>query len=495
MNALLLAVILPSGTGPEPSILSMRLEMEDSALVTSISVEGCSAPRYPIPFDPLLMEVDLEEAWTLDASGGRREVPAWAVDTLSEVAGMPLAVVVAFPGAGARGGFLRARIRDLSGAWAGGPWLDLSVPAWADSVVVDVMDLPSGFTWSGEGFEARTVRGGTRFTGGPGPGRLVVSSLDGWDDLLGLLTADGDAILSGGMPLGVREAAIEAAAAGADPRMIVARLRTLVCNSFTLDIPSHPRLASGVRPMEEILATRTVNAYEMAVFSAAVLRSLGMEAAVLPAASSPPGVPVPSGWHRAIVRVTTGSGAVLDVEPSAYLVEAFYIPGSESLAVLDGVSGAPAGVRTAARPDSWSETWRFGEDGSFDLEIAAGGAGDSLLRRQFAGRDGGSALGSLSLWIGRGGLPVMLRDLETTDLYDLSTGVSLRASGRLADPVGPGAVLALPLVPSGTSGGVTRRWILPSAVSAASPEGVAVHGDTVEAGFDCAAPLVWMDGG
>lgn len=98
MTGLVLASLLPSAVA-SASFLGMELSMRDEVLVTELTVDGYPGRRYPVPFDPAFMDAELEEAWVASPTGGRIDVPAWAVDTLSVVSGMPSALVVAFPGA------------------------------------------------------------------------------------------------------------------------------------------------------------------------------------------------------------------------------------------------------------------------------------------------------------------------------------------------------------------------------------------------------------
>lgn len=467
MTGSILSTLLLSA-GACASFLGMELSVRDEALVTELTVDGYRARRYPVPFDPALMDVELEEAWVASPNGGRVDLPSWAVDTLSEVSGMPSALVVAFPGAMGEGGFLRAVITDRSSAWSHGAWFDFTAPEWPDSVRIVIRESGREPDWAGDGYEFYMDGRDAVFTAGPSAGRLSVSCFAGWDDLYGFLRTSFDEAASVPPPSSVRSAAIEAAAAGADGTMIVARLRTLLCNSFTMKSPGHPSSLMEVDPLETLMRTRSADRLEMALVAVSILDELDMDAELLFGAGGRAEVPIPSDWNRPLVSVTLEGGRVLLLDPSAYLSSAFHVPDRESMDILGPGCDRPLDPPAGGPEDFWRETWVVGPDGSFALDVITGGSADSLLRHRLAGLDGPSASASLALWLLQGGQVVALDGMETSDLFDLSATASLHAEGWLPDTLGSGSQLLLPRLPVRQENGTLRIWNLPSRVEAAS---------------------------
>ncbi len=477
------------------AFLGMDVEVSDGDLVTMLTVDGYTARRYPVPFDPDLMEVRLIDAWVGAPDGGRIELPAWAVDTLSEVSGMPLAIVVAFPGLPGRGGFLRVEIRDSSGMWDDGPWFDFTVPDWADSVRLVFHGLDGEPSWDGDGYSFSMTGDEAVFEGDSSSGRLTVSGFESWESLYGYLSESFDARSADSLPLSIREAGLEAAAAGADEAIVVARLRTLICNSFTLQFPGHPSRFLDVDSLDELMRSRSADRLELALVASSVLGALDIETDLLFGSSDPAPVPVPTDWDRPLLSVRLSDGRSILVDPSAFLNSAFHIPGRESLMLLgpgrDRLLEPPAG----GPEDFWRETWDIAPDGAFSLSVSTGGAADSLLRHRLAGLDGPAAAAALALWIFQGGEVVSIGSMETSDLFDLSSGASIEAAGSLASAMGPGAPVRLPILRGGPGQGFMRAWNLPLRISAAT-DGLRVSngGFTLEdtLGLE-SAPVAWTE--
>ena len=495
MTGLVLASLLPSAVA-SASFLGMELSMRDEVLVTELTVDGYPGRRYPVPFDPAFMDAELEEAWVASPTGGRIDVPAWAVDTLSVVSGMPSALVVAFPGAMGEGGFLRATVTDRSSAWSRGAWFDFTAPEWPDSVRIVFRDSGREPVWSGEGYEFSMDGRDAVFTAGPSAGRLSVSCFTDWDDLYEFLRTSFDEAANAPVPSSVRGAAIEAAASRADGTMIAARLRTILCNSFRLKSAGHPASLLEVDPLETLMRTRSADRLEMALVAVSILEAMDMDAELLFGAADRAEVPIPSDWDRPLVSIALADGRVLLIDPSAYLNSAFHVPDRESMDILGPGCGRPLEPPAGGPEDFWRETWTVAPDGSFALEVLTGGSADSLLRHRLAGLDGPSASASLALWLLQGGGPAAIESLETTDLFDLSTPASLCACGRLPDIVAPGSQILLPRLPVRQENGTQRIWNLPARIAAFS-RGLSLSGggfslEEVDGGPACPAALFEM---
>lgn len=439
--------------------MSVDLSVSDGVLHRIISIDECPSRSFSIPFDPAFMAVELDTAWTA-GPGGASPVPSWAVDTLSQVGGLPSALVVAFPGAGS--GFLRAEVLDSSGMWDHGPWFDFEKPGWADSALVTAR-WDGEPAWRGRGW-IRTGGRVTAFRGGPGAGRLAFSWFGDWDAFYEWLAEDFEAASSASSP-GLWEAAIEAGAAGADPRMVVARLRTLVCNSFSIEQPGHPGAWFDVEPADSVLMDRSGDGLELAALFSAVLGRAGIGSRMLLASADTISVPIPSSWRRALLRVDCGTEVLVD--PSACLVGAFFIPGASGCRVLDGRSGRPLTLMVPEGADFWREDWRMGADGSFALDLSAGGAGDSIVRRRLAFPETGSIEAAVALWIRTCGVVAQVARVEIPDLFDLAAPVRLRLEGRIFDSLAAGSAARLPLLPVPLEA-AERTWTLPEPVRQSS---------------------------
>lgn len=458
------------------SLLSMDMSEQDGDLTTILSVDGFDSRRYPVPFDPAFMDVRLLDAWVETADGTRSDLPGWAVDTLSSSSGMPLALVVAFPGRMDGGGFLRVETVDHAGLWDDGAWLGFTAPEWADSVRITMRGLGEEPAWEGDGYSLEMDGSGAVFTAVAPAGRLSVSTIPGWQALYSMMSESYLAALDAERPTSVAGAALEAGAAGADIPAVMARLRTIVCNSFTLESPGHPCRLFAVDPIDELMRNRSADRLELALVTAAVLDEAGIGTELLFASSDPASIPVPVDWDRPVISARLPDGRSLLVDPSAYLNSAFHIPGRESLSILGPRGDAPAAPVAGGPEDYWREAWEVSTDGSFRLELSTGGAADSLLRHRLAGLDGPPAAAALALWLLSGGQVAIIDSMETTDLYDLAEGASLAAGGRLAGGVTPGEPSRLPLLPGCSCPGMLRTWKLPGRIEAAS-DGLRIEED------------------
>lgn len=460
----------------QASMLSMDLSEQDGDLTTILEVDGFCSRRYPVPFDPAYMDVRLLDAWVETADGTRSDLPGWAVDTLGSSSGMPLALIVAFPGRMDGGGFLRVETVDHGGLWDDGAWFGFTAPEWADSVRITMRGLGEEPAWEGDGYTLEMDGADAVFTATAPAGRLSVSTIPGWQALYSMLSESYSAALDAERPISVAGAALEAGAAGADTPAVVARLRTIVCNSFTLESPGHPCRLYSVDSLDELMRNRSADRLELALVTAAVLDEAGVGTELLFASECPASVPVPVDWDRPLISARLADGRTLLVDPSAYLNSAFHIPGRESLSMLGPHGDAPAAPAAGGPEDYWREAWDISADGSFRLELSTGGAADSLLRHRLAGLDGPPAAAALALWLLSGGQVAIIDSMQTTDLYDLAQGASLGVTGRLAGGIVPGEPSRLPLLPGCSCPGMLRTWKLPGRIEAAS-DGLRIEQD------------------
>jgi hypothetical protein len=267
--------------------------------------------------------------------------------------------------------------------------------------------------------------------------------------------------------------------------MVVARLRTLVCNSFRMEQPGHPGAWFDVEPADSVLGDRSGDGLELAALASAVLGRAGIGSRLLLASGDTLSVPVPSSWRRALLGIDCGTQVIVD--PSACLVGAFFIPGASGCRVLDGRSGRPLTLMTPEGADFWREDWRMEADGSFTLDLTAGGAGDSIVRRRLAFPETGSLEAAVALWIRTCGVVAQVTLVETPDLFDLAAPVSLRLEGRIFDSLEGGSAARLPLLQVPLEG-VERTWTLPAPVRQSS--GGTAEGRILRDTSGVRAPLV-----
>ena len=478
------------------SLLSMDMSENGGDLTTVLSVDGFGSRRYPVPFDPAFMEVRLLDAWVETADGTRSDLPGWAVDTLGSSSGMPLALVVAFPGRMDGGGFLRVETVDHGGLWDDGAWLGFTAPEWADSVRITMRGLGQEFAWEGDGYSLEMDGSDAVFTAAAPAGRLSVSAIPGWRALYSILSESYAAALDAERPVSVAGAALEAGAAGADITSVMARLRTIVCNSFTPESPGHPCRLFAVDPLDELMSSRSADRLELALVTAAILDEAGIRTELLFGSACAASVPVPTDWDRPVISAVLSDGRTLLIDPSAYLNSAFHIPGRESLSMLGPRGDAPLPPAAGGPEDYWREAWDISGDGSFRLELSTGGAADSLLRHRLAGLDGPSASAALALWLLSGGQVAIIDSMETTDLFDLAEGASMRVGGRLAGGIPPGEPSRLPLLPGCPCPGMLRTWKLPGRIEA-SCAGLRIEEDgctVVDTAALASAPVVLTGG-
>lgn len=379
--------------------------------------------RVTRDFDPEYMEVELLEA-EYGFQGSPREVPEWAVDTLTGSEGWPRALVTAFPGL--RPGMRLAwsyRIRDHGVLSSSGLFYTYIADAQPDTIVVRCDDA-DGLSASMVGFTESRDRGRRTFTSiGENYRELWLSTASDWADIESiLLNSSREAALE--TPPDLREASIEAGAAGALPRMRISRGRVLITESMQL-LP-FPGGDAGftVRPLQEILDTRRATPMEAATLLSSMCRVMGIDAPVIPATDILPPIPSPLGFFRVFIL----ADGVLE-EPSEYLSPAGWIDTRDTLWLL-----LPGGVLGELPPELESEhcteTWSFLPDsGRFSLEVTADGGFDRELRRRLAGLDDEEMLLRISEWFRASAIYFYPDSALISDYYDLTEGASLTVFG------------------------------------------------------------------
>ncbi len=482
-TAALLPLLLSAPPAAEqgPSVVhrcSLHVTMSGDTLVETLTVSGrqgddLALGRLAWGFDPAYGSAELLEARFGPAGGTLSPVPEWAVDTLSGAGGLPLSLVVAFPAL--RPGMeieLTVRTGRLTpqGEGFAGLLHDPSVAGVIPDTCAVLAELPGArdLRWEGDRFEVlEDRRDGLLLYAERPDGPLWLSAVAGWGELR-------EVLLSGlrepewqasPFPPDLREAALQASAAGAGRWTQLGRLRTILCNSMLPEAsrPGHPPLS--LRTPQQLLDGRRGTPLELAALFAAICSELGIEAEVLPATALRPMLPVPEGWTRFLVRA--GEGGRWLLEPSAYLTPAFYVHRPDTLWAL-----SEDGLLTLEpnRPveNMVEESWSYDpETGRFRLTLDCRGEYDMELRRRMAGLSGLPAAVALSEWTWRSGRTAPPDSVATSDLYDLAEPATLQASGRLTVPM-PSCV-ALPLLswPVGEGEGERRlTWTVAGPVAA-----------------------------
>lgn len=479
MTLLLAAVmaILP-GVSEVASRLSMYQvlhSMEGDTLVRKVEIRGVQGSdrllsRFAFPFDPGFQSVSLDAARMGVPGSDPRDIPAWAVDTLAGAGGRGRSLVAAFP-ALAEGMEVQLRLvqRDWSDSWSAGPWGVLQ-PSFsgvdADSCLFGFhRSMMEGVAWSGEGYREEMRDGMILLAGDETAGMLTFSPFADHRELFGFLLREAETSLSGPFPPDLREAALQATSAGADPWSQSMRARTLLCNSIAPDGGAAGRGTRGSRSLQEILDSRTANPLEMAVVFTAVCRELGMDARIVPAGGSFEGIPVPSGWERFLVELRSGEGSPWLVEPSAYLTPADWIIRNGPLNCIfdDRLSTLPPNRADESR---CVESWTIDTaEGTFVLSLRATGWFDVLLRRMTAGLPDGQLILKLSELCWLAGRTTVPETLDMSDPYGLDREMLITVTGRLGgNGPRPGAVTVLPAlawsVPESLGSNLDRSWTL-----------------------------------
>ncbi len=382
--------------------------------------------RVTRDYDPEYMEVELLEA-VYGFPGSLREVPEWAVDTLTGSVGWPRAKVAAFPGL--RPGMeirWTWRIRDHGVFSSRGLFYTYIAGAEPDTIIVRC-ENQEGLSSFCIGFEESMENDIMVFKSMNEDYReLWLSTAPDWAAVESILLGSSrESALE--TPPDLREASIEAGAAGALPRMRISRGRVLITESMQLLPFPGGDAGFAVRPIQEILDTRRATPMEAATLLSSMCRVMGIDAPVVTATDILPPIPSPLGFYRAFVLAE----GTLE-EPSEYLSPAGWIDTRDTLWLL-----LPGGILAELPPrvesEHCSETWSFFPDqGRFALEVTAEGGFDRELRRRLAGLENHELLLRASEWFRASGIYFYPDSVSLSDFYDLTEQASMTASGIMA---------------------------------------------------------------
>ncbi len=475
--ALLVISSLPHASASILLEYSTELRMAGDTLVRVLSVRGLAGDdgrflRNRFDFNPDYQSLELLDAGFGFPGAEWREPPDWAIDTLSGGTGHPRSLAVALPGLlpGMEVTYM-LETRDWSASYARGPWLLFDPQDLPDIEVYSAVLESSGpgLAYAGEGYfgSSGPPRGCLVLTAEHPSDVLWIAPEGTWSELACAILARADSVCSAPRPLDVRDAVIEAAAAGADPFMAAERARTLLTESFVvLDNPAGWG-RFHVSDLQTILDRRTATPMEMAVLMKVICEELGLETEILPVSSVEPLLPLPAGWNRFLVRISEGEeGRSMLLEPSARLVQSGYVYAPDTLYILSRKEGRilrrpPNNAMENMCRESWTiDPWQ----GTFSLELDCRGYFDMVLRRKFAGLARSGLPAALSAWIWRGGVVLVPDSVILSDLYDLSEPATLSATGRLTtsgggeEPFFIRSPFLLWEVPQGMESDLRRSW-------------------------------------
>ena len=440
LPAVMVAAVF-SLAGSAPSVITscdISLDMEGDTLVRTFEFTGIQGSdrllsRISWGFEPATQSVVLETA-EMGMEGSFSRVPEWSVDTLTGGSLWRRSLVTAFPAL--REGMevrYRVLVRDWSGNWTGGPWAmihpDIKGLRPLSMRVTVPADLMASLHWEGSGYRSMRRGSAMEFTASDPAGTLVISPFGSPEEAGEFLLEEAVTRLTSPFPPDLREAALQAASAGADEYAQSMRARTLLCNSMSPVNVMRGERTGSCRELQSILDSRRVTPLEMAVVYAAVCTELGMTASIEPAGGPDRSVTVPTEWERFLVRLTGRDGDSWLVEPFAWLTPASWIHRPEP---LNHISGGRLLRMPANGPDEslCRENWLLdAATGDFVLEMSVSGWFDMELRRRIAGIPAGELLLQLAEWSWTSGRTVVPRSVESSDPFDLEDEMVLRVTG------------------------------------------------------------------
>ena len=408
--------------------VEVDISWDDGVKETTVWYKGIAGDdgrflRVSRDFDPEYMEVEVIGS-SYGFASQHREVPEWAVDTLTGSTGWPLAVVIAFPGL--RPGMTMEwgfKVRDAGNLSEQGLFYTYIAGSEPDTILVTCPNIDT-LSIGISGFTMDARRNKLHFESIDQASReLWLSTASSWQDVQGILMEE-SMISSAATPPDLREAAIEAGAAGALPQMRISRGRVLITESMQL-LP-FPGGDAGfkVRPLQEILDSRRATPIEAATLLSAMCRVMSIEAPVVPATDILPIVPSPYGFYRAFILV---DGEL--EEPSEYLSPAGWIDTPDTLWLL-----LPNGTLIAKAPQEekelCEETWSIApQEGKFSLSIKTEGGFDRELRRRLAGQNNENLLLTISEWFRSSNIYFYPDSVELSDFFDLTKHATMTVSG------------------------------------------------------------------
>lgn len=366
--------------------------------------------------------------------------------------GGPLALVVAFPGL--RPGMTvewTFRVRDSGHLSENGLFYTYIAGGEPDTITVscpDVEDISVGQL----GFSVSYERNRIFFSSIDQEFKeLWLSTASNWGEVQDILL-ESSRISSMETPPDLREAAIEAGAAGALPRMRVSRGRVLITESMQLLPFPGGDAGFGVRSLQEILDSRRATPIEAATLLSAMCRVMRIDAPVIAATDILPLVPSPHGFFRTFILVE----GVLE-EPSEYLSPAGWVDTPDTLWLL-----LPNGVLAEMPPleesDNCIESWDISpSNGHFNLSIETDGGFDRELRRKLAGLDQEDILLAVSEWFRSSNIYFYPDSVELSDFFDLTEPASMTVSG-VVPPAGEYWVETAPSLLWNRQGAITRDY-------------------------------------
>ncbi len=408
--------------------------------------------RVTRDFDPEYMDIEVLNS-SYGFPGQPRDVPEWAVDTLTGSEGWPRALVIAFPGL--RPGMIMEwtfRVRDSGQLAEKGLFYAYIADGEPDTISVSCPDIDN-LAVGQIGFTETTRRNRRTFSSIDEEYReLWLSTASGWEEVLGILL-ESSRVSSMETPPDLREAAIEAGAAGALPRMRISRGRVLITESLQLVPLPGGDAGFAVRSLQEILDSRRATPIEAATLLSAMCRVMSVDAPVIPATDILPLVPSPLGFYRFFIL----ADGELE-EPSEYLSPAGWVDAPDTLWLL-----LPGGILAEMPPVEESETgteeWDISPSrGDFTLSIQTEGGFDRELRRKLAGMNTEDILLTISDWFRFSSVYFYPKSVELSDLFDLTEPAWIIVRG-VVPPAGDNWMETAPSLNWSWEGVITRDYV------------------------------------
>lgn len=394
--------------------------------VSGIQGDDRRFSRVTRDYDPSYMSVEF--------LGASHEVPAWGVDTLTGGNGWPRSLMVAIPGLEPGMEVTWSFRAEEFGLFAEkGLWFNWTGGPSPDSVFVSV-GSDEGYSVHLDGFTE--VSPGV-FRSAPAAERAIWLASDAdWPEIGRMVLGGALEALSTDPSPDLRDAMIQAGAAGASPEQFLSRARTLISDNLRITDPPG-EAALRVRPVQQVLDTRYATPLEAAVLFCAMARLAGHDATLAAARADLPPIPYPIGWNRFLVSVETPEGT-LWFEPSAPLCPAGFIEATTPLYILPEGGERPSQLDPEGGNRSYcSERWSIDQaDGTFRLVLDCRGGFDMELRERIGGMPVGDELLALSEWFRSSGINLFPTECTHSNFFDLAAPATLALSGVMAPSTG-----------------------------------------------------------